>query len=97
MPSKYVKKVPPTCKPLHDRPPVVKRVCYQSGTKLPKFMSELKSLSLDYFNWFKPLSSQNASNENDPRTYTQREEKWFNARKCKIIGNKAINPVGHEI
>jgi hypothetical protein len=60
-PQTYVKKVQPTCKPLHDRPPVVKRVWYQSGTTLPKFMREHNSLSLDYFNYYTPLSSQNAS------------------------------------
>ena len=76
------------------KPPVVKSACYQTGTTLVKlFVNNLSLKSLDDFEFYKSISSQNSSNY-DSKFHKQRRAEWFNAHKGKISGRKAAAALG---
>ena len=78
-----------------NKPPVVKPAWYQTGTSLVKLLGNLSVKSVDDFQYYKSISSENSSTCNyDPKFYKQRTAEWFNARKGKINGSKAATALG---
>ena len=77
-----------------NKPPVVKPAWYQTGTSLVKLLGNLSVKSLDDFQYYKSISSENSSNLNDPKFYKQRSSEWLNAHKGKINGSKAATALG---
>ena len=75
------------------KPPVVKSACYQTSTSLAKLFGNLSLKSLDDFEFYKSISSENSSNY-DSKFHKQRTAEWFNAHKGKISGRKAAEALG---
>ena len=93
--EKINKKIKNKTKLKQNKPPVVKPAWYQTGTSLVKLLGNLSVKSVDDFQYYKSISSENSSTCNyDPKFYKQRTAEWFNARKGKINGSKAATALG---
>ena len=93
--EKINKKIKNKTKLKQNKPPVVKPAWYHTGTSLVKLLGNLSVKSVDDFQYYKSISSENSSTCNyDPKFYKQRTAEWFNARKGKISGSKAATALG---
>lgn len=62
----------------YGKPPHLKKACYFPGVTLQKLVTTLPSIKLCTFKSYTPLDT--ISYSDDPRSFRQREEKWFHAR-----------------